>query len=115
MYCQEHMLPKSAELPKSANAKRRKAQTSVEPSAVCAVCAVWVLRRLCPAPFGPGASGALRGLCLRPYFLKSTFGASRFAALVTSKYSRGLAPMIFAVITTGNRRIYVLCRWTASL
>jgi hypothetical protein len=46
--------------------------------------------------------------------LESTFGASRFAAFV-SKYSRGLAPMILAVMTMGNRRMYVLCLWTASL
>lgn len=43
-----------------------------------------------------------------PGFEKSTVGASRFAPLVTSKYSRGFAPVTLAVITCGKRRMYVL-------
>ena len=41
-------------------------------------------------------------------FEKSTVGASRDAGLVTSKYSRGFAPVIFAVSAAGNLRMYVL-------
>ena len=40
--------------------------------------------------------------------LKSTFGVSRAPGVVTSKYSRGLAPVTFAVITAGKLRMYVL-------
>ena len=52
--------------------------------------------------FAGGAGAAAGG------FEKSTVGASRFAAFVTSKYGFGFAPMTFAVSAVGNVRMYVL-------
>ena len=46
--------------------------------------------------------------CQGGLFPKSTVGASSDAGLVTSKYSRGFAPVIFAVRVAGKLRMYVL-------
>ena len=49
------------------------------------------------------------------YFEKSTFGACAASGVWSSKYSRGPFPIAFAVSTCGNRRMYALYRFTASL
>src|SRR5689334_10972875 len=48
-------------------------------------------------------------------FEKSTVGAVRAPGFVTSKYSRGFAPVTFAVRDCGSVRMYVLYCWTAVL
>jgi hypothetical protein len=46
---------------------------------------------------------------------KSTLGLARFSALVTWKYFFSFAPVIFAVRTAGNCRMYALSSRTAPL
>src|SRR4029077_7542674 len=68
----------------------------------------------CPKVYGfAGGGGA--GWAGAPGVPKSTFGASRDSGLVAVKYFRSLAPVIFAVSTAGNLRMYALYCWTAVL
>jgi hypothetical protein len=62
----------------------------------------------------PGAPGAGCGVA-PPGAPKSTVGASRAPGFVTWKYFRSFAPVIFAVNTAGNRRMYALYCCTAVL
>ena len=59
--------------------------------------------------FDGGAGGGV----VDPGFEKSTVGASRFAAFVTSKYGFAFAPMTFAVSAVGNFLMNVLYCWAA--
>ena len=69
--------------------------------------------RRAPPGSCPGAPGhRLRASWRRRYqlfgFEKSTVGAVRAPGVVTSKYSRGLAPVTLAVSDCGRVRMYVL-------
>jgi hypothetical protein len=55
-----------------------------------------------------GAAGDEPAAPVLPGFEKSTVGASRAPALVTSNPARGLAPVTFAVSAVGKVRIVVL-------
>ena len=77
---------------------------------------IWEIRVRRSLLRGEARRARLRRYCFAaPGFEKSTDGAVRAPGVVTSKYSRGLAPVTFAVNDCGSVRMYVLYVWTAPL